>query len=117
VVSFRSSPAHLVHGAPAPRAPHPDINAFAPAIVCVLATPALRPRTGAGARAPAERSFSWSRTAERTEGVYARVLQDQREVEELRTQRTSQSAPQPRLRTRNRLTTTSDRVAAEHAAM
>lgn len=117
IVSFRSSAAHLVHGETALLAPDHDMNAFAQAIVCVLDNPELARRIGAGARAHVERSFSWSRTAERTEGVYARVLQDQREVEELRTQRTPQSAPQPRLRTRNRLTTTSDRVAAEHAAM
>lgn len=74
IVSFAGSAAHLRHGATGWIVPSADTTAMAEGILRLLDDRDLARRIGNAAREQARRDYSWDRTAEKAEAVYARVL-------------------------------------------
>jgi len=74
IVSFPGSAAHLRHGVTGWVVENDDPAALANGILHLLNTPDLARDLGRAAREIARRDFSWERTAEKVENVYARVL-------------------------------------------
>src|SRR5690606_2467991 len=74
IVSFAGSAAHLRHGVTGWIVEQADPAALASGILHLLDAPALARDLGRAAREVARRDFSWARTAEQVENVYARVL-------------------------------------------
>jgi len=74
IVSFPGSAAHLRHGVTGWIVENADPEALANGVLHLLDTPELARDLGRAAREAARRDFSWERTAEKVENVYARVL-------------------------------------------
>jgi glycosyltransferase involved in cell wall biosynthesis len=74
IVSFRSSAKHLAHGELGWVVDDGDIMAFADGIDRLLRDSALARRLGANARAYAQATLTWERTAEQAEAVYRRIV-------------------------------------------
>jgi glycosyltransferase involved in cell wall biosynthesis len=74
IVAFRGSAKELAHGEHGWVVADGDCVAFAEGIDRLLRDPGLAHRLGANARAYAERTLSWERTAEQVEAVYRRIL-------------------------------------------
>jgi glycosyltransferase involved in cell wall biosynthesis len=74
IVSFEGSAAHLRHGETALLVPNGDVAAFAEATLHLLDRRQLAAGLGAAARAQVDRSFSWNKSAEKVESVYAHLL-------------------------------------------
>lgn len=74
IVSFAGSAAHLRHGVTGWVVDQADPAALASGILHLLDAPELARDLGRAAREVARRDFSWERTAEKVENVYARVL-------------------------------------------
>jgi glycosyltransferase involved in cell wall biosynthesis len=73
IVTFAGSAKHVTHGTTGLVVPNGDVDAFADAIVQVLADRARARSLGSEARAFARTELSWRRVAERIEMVYERV--------------------------------------------
>jgi glycosyltransferase involved in cell wall biosynthesis len=73
IVSFAGTARHLVDGQDALIVPNGDTDAFADAILRLCSDHALARRLGEGAQRSARSEFSWTRTAERVERVYAKL--------------------------------------------
>ena len=73
IVTFAGSAKHVTHDSTGVVVPNGDINAFADAIVHVIADRSRARRLGDEARAFARAELSWERVAERIEAVYERV--------------------------------------------
>jgi glycosyltransferase involved in cell wall biosynthesis len=74
IVSFAGSAAHLRHDQTAWIVADGDVAGLARGVVRLLEEPELASRLGAAARCALIADYSWERTAQRTEAVYARVL-------------------------------------------
>ena len=74
IVSFSGSAKNLDHGRTALIVENGDVAAFAKAIVTLLENAELAADLGANAQAAARTEFTWTRTAEKVEQVYAHVL-------------------------------------------
>jgi glycosyltransferase involved in cell wall biosynthesis len=74
IVSFSGSAKHLENEHSALIVPDGDVEGFSAAILRLLSDRNLAARLGANAMAVARNELSWTRNAERTEAVYARVL-------------------------------------------
>lgn len=78
VVSFPGSAAHLRHGVTGWIAESAEPEALADGILHLLDNPELARGLGRAAREEIRREYSWDRTAEKVEAVYARVLESER---------------------------------------
>lgn len=78
VVSFPGSAAHLRHGVTGWIAESSEPAALADGILHLLDHPELARALGHAAREEIRREYSWDRTAEKVEEVYARVLERER---------------------------------------
>ena len=74
IVSFRSSAKHLVHGELGWVVEDGDVMAFAEGIDHLLSDSTLARRLGDNARAYAQATLTWERTAEQAEVVYRRIV-------------------------------------------
>jgi glycosyltransferase involved in cell wall biosynthesis len=74
IVSFAGSAAHLRHGTTGWIIPGADPAAMADGILRLLDDRELARRIGAAAREQVRAEYSWSRSAQRAEAVYGRVL-------------------------------------------
>ncbi len=74
IVSFRSSAKHLAHGELGWVVDDGDVIAFAEGIDHLLGDSTLARRLGANARAYAQATLTWERTAEQAEAVYRRIV-------------------------------------------
>lgn len=83
IVSFEGSAAHLEHEKTALLIPNHDTRAFALGIEQVLDHPELAASLGSSARSQVDEQYSWDRTAERTEGIYHRLLRSRGETEQV----------------------------------
>jgi glycosyltransferase involved in cell wall biosynthesis len=76
IVTFAGSAKHVVAGETGMVIANGDVGAFADAILLLVSDRSLAHRLGAQARNFARAELSWPRVAERTEGVYARAVED-----------------------------------------